>query len=267
MRGAVAEELSRKVRMRLDQSPPKDALERARLERAAKRDAKLSRRITPLLKYFASEKAVEHARRSLQIHGGNGYMMEYGAEKLLRDALVMPIYEGTSQIQALMAMKDTLGGIMKNPQGFVRRMAQARWRSLSAKDPLERRVAKVALLSLGAQNHLLTKTAADKVRSLSGRPMGEWPEAFLKNWDPKRDFAYAMLHAERLTRLLTDELVAELLLEQCEKHPERRELCERWLERCEPRSRLLFDEITSTGERLLHQLSQLNDAQTADAAQ
>ena len=62
-------------------------------------------------------------------------------EKLLRDAIVMPIYEGTSQIQALMAMKDTLGGILKRPQAFVRRMAQARWRSLSASDALERRVA------------------------------------------------------------------------------------------------------------------------------
>jgi hypothetical protein len=65
----------------------------------------------------------------VQIHGGSGYIKEYGAEKLLRDALVMPIYEGTSQIQSLMAMKDTLGGIMKNPQAFVTRVAQARWRS------------------------------------------------------------------------------------------------------------------------------------------
>src|SRR5690606_3215520 len=67
-----------------------------------------ARRVTPLLKYLAAEKAVEMARRCLQIHGGNGYMKEYGAEKLVRDALVMPIYEGTSQIQSLMAMKDTL---------------------------------------------------------------------------------------------------------------------------------------------------------------
>jgi hypothetical protein len=40
------------------------------------------------------------ARRNIQIHGGVGYTTEYGAEKLLRDALVMPIYEGTSQIQS-----------------------------------------------------------------------------------------------------------------------------------------------------------------------
>lgn len=254
MRAAVFEELSRKFSLRIESEPQMDALEKAGLQREIKRMSRIARRITPLLKYFAAERAVEHARRCLQIHGGNGYTTEYGAEKLLRDALVMPIYEGTSQIQALMSMKDTLGAIMKNPQAFVKRIAQARWRSISAADALERRVAKIHLISLTAQNHLITKTATDKVRSLSGRPLGEWPDAFLKNWNPKRDFAYAMLHAERLARLLTDEVIAESLLEQAQAHPERRELLERWLDRCEPRCRFLHDEITTTGARLLRTL-------------
>jgi hypothetical protein len=60
-----------------------------------------------------------------------------------------------------------------------------------------------------------------------------------------------MLHAERLTRLLVDEVVAELLLAQAKKDPARRELAERWVERAEPRCRHLVDEITSTGDRLL----------------
>jgi 3-(methylthio)propanoyl-CoA dehydrogenase len=255
VRGAFAEETSQKLRLGLRFVPPADALEKKRVERSEKRHSHEARRITPLLKYLAAEKAVEIARRCLQIHGGNGYMKEYGAEKLVRDALVMPIYEGTSQIQSLMAMKDTLMGIMKNPQAFVRRQAQARWRSISAKDPLERRVAKVELVSMSAQSHLMTRTAASKVRSLSGKPVTAWPKAFLANWDPKRDFAFAMLHAERLTRLLSDELVCETLLAQAKKHPERRELLERYLDRCEPRCRFLHDEITTTGDRMLAQLA------------
>jgi len=71
-------------------------LERKRLEREISKQKRVSRRYTPLLKYLAAEKAVEIARRCLQIHGGAGYTTEYGAEKLLRDAMVMPIYEGTS---------------------------------------------------------------------------------------------------------------------------------------------------------------------------
>src|SRR5690606_10354439 len=136
-------------------------------------------------------------------------------------------------------------GVMKDPQGFVRDMAQARWRSLSARDLLERRVAKLQLLSYDAIQYLLRKTATDKVRSLSDKPMSQWSEAFLKDWNPKRDFAWAMLHAERLTKLLTDVQVAELLLAQAQTHPERRELLERWLDRAEPRDRYLLDEITT----------------------
>ena len=232
-----------------------DEVEQRRLERRLKSHQKKARRITPLLKYFGAEKAVEHARTALQIHGGNGYTREYLPEKLLRDALVMPIYEGTSQIQALMAMKDTLGGIMKNPQAFVRQIAQARWRSLSSRDPLERRVAQLQALSFGAQQHLVLKTAGEKVKGLRAKPMGEWPDELTKNWDPKRDFAYAMLHAERLIQLLGETTIAELLLAQAQKHPERSEILERHLERAEPKARYLYDRITTTGQRLLQQLS------------
>jgi hypothetical protein len=242
-------------------------VERKRMECRRKSHQKKSRRITPLLKYFGAEKAVEHARTALQIHGGNGYTTEYLPEKLLRDALVMPIYEGTSQMQALMAMKDSLGAIMKNPQAFVRRMAQARWRSLSSRDPLERRVAQLQALSFSAQQHLVLKTAGDKVKGLRGRPMGEWPDELTKNWDPKRDFAYAMLHAERLIQLLGETTIAELLLEQAQKHPERVEILERHLERAEPKARYLHDQITTTGERLLRQLSPETADRTSQAAE
>jgi 3-(methylthio)propanoyl-CoA dehydrogenase len=261
--GAFHEELAQKLNMRLQFETGLSTDERTRIEREQRFHAKQARRVTPLLKYYGAEKAVEHARRAVQIHGGNGYTTEYGAEKLLRDAVVMPIYEGTSQIQSLMAMKDSIGAVMKDPQGFVRRLAQARWRSLSARDPLERRVARIQTTAMGVQQHLIARTAGDKFRSLRDKPLNEWPERFLNNWDPKRDFAFAMLHAERLTRILVDECVAELLLEQAKRHPERRDVLERWLDRVEPRVRLLAEEITSTGQRLLADLQRRQAA--ADA--
>ncbi|MFJ6938401.1 acyl-CoA dehydrogenase family protein [Streptomyces sp. NPDC101132] len=52
-------------------------------------------------KLFASEAAVRAAGNALQVHGGYGYIDEYPAGKLLRDARVMTLYEGTSQIQKL----------------------------------------------------------------------------------------------------------------------------------------------------------------------
>jgi hypothetical protein len=255
MYSAVHEELATKYELFAEHIAT-DEVQRKSIERRARQHKANARRMTPLLKYIAAEKAVEMARRNMQIHGGNGYMKEYGAEKLLRDALVMPVYEGTSQIQSLMAMKDTLGAVMKAPQEFVKKLAQARWRSLSARDPLERRVAKLQHTALDATQFLVRKTATDKMKSLSGKPISQWKQAVTTDWNPKRDFAYAMLHAERLTKILTDAAICEVLLEQARRHPERAEVLERYLVRAEPRCRFLLDEIQTTGSELIAKLQQ-----------
>jgi hypothetical protein len=250
-RAAMHEELAQKYTfaLRFGTEMSEEASKQMALE--LKRHKARARRYTPLLKYLASEKAVEAARRNLQIHGGSGYMREYGAEKLLRDSLVLPIYEGTSQIQALMAMKDVLGAITKAPQAFAARLARTRWRAATESDPLARRVARLQVASLSAQQFLITRTAASKLKTLSGVPWGQWRDQLTKRWDPKRDFALAMLHAERLTKLLADEAVAKILLDQANAFPERREVLERWLERAELRSHALLEEITTTGGRIL----------------
>jgi len=267
MHAAWHEEIATKLELARDHMPELAPVPVDQIDAELAKHKAAARRATPLLKYLAGEKAVEMAQRCIQIHGGNGYIKEYGAEKLLRDAMVLPIYEGTSQIQSLMAMKDTLGLVMKNPQGFVRDLAQARWRALSARDPLERRVAKLQVLGFDAIQYLLRKTATDKVRSLSDKPMSQWSESFMHDWNPKRDFAWAMLHAERLTRLLADVQIAEILLAQAQAHEQRRELCSRWLERAEPRDRFLLDEITTTGRRLLGTLARTRGADEQAAAE
>lgn len=259
VQGAFHEELAQKYAL-IDKfagaSGAATEAERERIKRELPKHRKASRRITPLLKYFAAEKAVEIARRNLQIHGGVGYTKDYGAEKLLRDALVLPIYEGTSQIQSLMAMKDTLGGIIKAPQAFLSRIAAAQVRSISARDPLERALGRLQTTSLAAQRHLVTRTATAKLKSLSGVPFVGWRDKLTKDWDPKKDFALAMLHAERLTRILVDEMIAEVLFEQQKAHPERRDVLERWLDRAELRSKALLEEITTRGNRALESLAQ-----------
>ncbi len=53
-------------------------------------------------KLFASEAAVRAANNAIQVHGGAGYVDDYPAAKYLRDARVMTLYEGTSQIQKLL---------------------------------------------------------------------------------------------------------------------------------------------------------------------
>ena len=53
-------------------------------------------------KYFASEAAVRAANNAIQVFGGYGYVDEYPVQKYMRDARVMTLYEGTSQIQNLL---------------------------------------------------------------------------------------------------------------------------------------------------------------------
>ncbi len=268
MYSAFNEEMAQKLEMLVNMGAPLSEAEKKRQLREARRHKARARLATPLLKYHASEKAVHHARRCVQIHGGNGYITEYGAEKLLRDAMIMPIYEGTSQIQALMAMKDALGGIIKDPQRFVRRLAQSRWRAVSAKDELEKGVARLEVLSHSAQQHLVFRTVGDKMKGLRDAPMGDWADS-LKDWDARRDFAYAMLHAEDLTRLLTFALIAEILWTQAEEFEERRELLERFLDRSELEAKHLHEKVTSGGRRLLDKLARLDEdaAPLSDAAE
>lgn len=228
--------------------------ERKEFEKELKYHQREARRLTPLCKYLSSEKACEISRRCIQIHGGAGYTKDYGAEKLLRDALVLPIYEGTSQIQALMSMKDALMWAMKAPQKFVQRIAQTRWRSMSSSDGLERRVASLRYNVYRAQQHLISKTATGKLGEVINKPLGEWKEELTQNWDPKRDFAYAMLHAEKLIIMEADASVAEALLEQAKRFPARRELLTNHLERAESRSRYQLDRILHTGKRLIERL-------------
>jgi len=71
-----------------------DAAQRAR---AADRVALL----TPVAKAFSTDAAVEVSSIGIQVHGGMGYIEEAGAAQHLRDARILPIYEGTNGIQAI----------------------------------------------------------------------------------------------------------------------------------------------------------------------
>ena len=59
-------------------------------------------------KYFASETVGRVADRAVQIHGGAGYIADYGIERFYRDVRLFRIYEGTSQIQQLVIARETI---------------------------------------------------------------------------------------------------------------------------------------------------------------
>ena len=55
---------------------------------------------------FGADRAMKHAENAVQIFGGYGYMKEYPVEKLMRDAKLVQIYEGTSQIQRMVIARN-----------------------------------------------------------------------------------------------------------------------------------------------------------------
>jgi alkylation response protein AidB-like acyl-CoA dehydrogenase len=71
---------------------------------------RLADAFTPLLKLFASEYANQNAYDALQVHGGSGFMKEYPVERMYRDARILTIYEGTSQLQVVAAIRAVITG-------------------------------------------------------------------------------------------------------------------------------------------------------------
>ncbi|MFN8369758.1 MAG: acyl-CoA dehydrogenase family protein [Bacteriovoracaceae bacterium] len=81
---------------------------------------KWTRRRTPILKYYGAETFTLISQRGIQMLGGYGFMMEYDAQRFHRDSFGPLLYEGTLQIQALMAMKDLIKFIFTKPTKFLK---------------------------------------------------------------------------------------------------------------------------------------------------
>ena len=82
--------------------------------------------LTPLVKLNASEYANQCAYDCIQVHGGSGFMKEYACERLYRDARILSIYEGTSQLQVVAAMKGIANGAyLKQIEGYDARVSEA----------------------------------------------------------------------------------------------------------------------------------------------
>jgi len=87
-----------------------DKAEAKALKRESRRLDRLAGFLTPLAKYYASEMSVRATYNAIQVLGGSGYMQDYPLERLYRDARITTIYEGTSQLQIVAAVRGVLSG-------------------------------------------------------------------------------------------------------------------------------------------------------------
>ena len=100
------------------------ALHGARRRAPARRRARTSSTEASCCKLFASEMCGRVADRAVQIHGGAGYVADYGIERFYRDVRLFRIYEGTSQIQQIVIARNMIQ-IAEGPADPVRRSSMA----------------------------------------------------------------------------------------------------------------------------------------------
>jgi len=254
-------EIGSKLDMVLRAVPPTDPDEKKKLERRLRKHNQRARLLTPLLKYAAAEAAVRITRNNMQIIGGPGYIREVGAEKLLRDALVLPIYEGTSQIQALMSLKDNMMNAMKRPGEFARETARIQFLAGTTGDETHRAFFKAEASIHRALLAVLARIASKKFkRTVNESGWGQVKQfADMSKWDPKVDFSQGLVHAERFARSLSDLECARALVDQASKFPERRKLAERYVKRMASRVAVQTDAIMSNDETVLAWISEIQD--------
>ena len=75
-----------------------------------KKYSRLADAFTPLAKGMNSEYANQNAYDAISIHGGSGFIMEYKSQRLFRDARIFSIYEGTTQLQVVAAIRYVTNG-------------------------------------------------------------------------------------------------------------------------------------------------------------
>lgn len=188
---------------------------------------------TPLIKYWVGEKSPVHARTCLQIFGGYGFTTEYDPERWLRESLIYSLYEGTSQMQALMSLKDTLKEVVRSPKKFVESLLTTKVKGLGESNPLRRKLLKIRQVRHSAIVSVLLGLIRSNAQSAYAKASSDDILKIIKTLARDlikfEDVQPALVHAERLCEMLTYEMMAESLIEDAELDKSRSWVAERYL--------------------------------------
>jgi len=152
-----------------------------------KKYTRLADAFTPLAKGMNSEYANQNAYDAISIHGGSGFIMEYKSQRLFRDARIFSIYEGTTQLQVVAAIRYITNGTYLN---IIKEMLES-----EVSDDLKALKARVAKLAD------LYEAAINKVKDANDQAV--------------HDFL-----ARRLYNMTGDIVMSLLILDDATKSPE-----------------------------------------------
>ncbi len=98
----------------MESFPDLPAEEKKRRQQLARQLKRINGMMTPMAKYYCSEMACTVSNQAIQVLGGSGYMKDYAAERYFRDARITTIYEGTSQLQVVAAVRGVASGAFEH---------------------------------------------------------------------------------------------------------------------------------------------------------
>jgi len=257
METAVAYDLVQGLEARLRSLSEVDP-ERTTLEARKTRIERYLRELTPLVKYYGSEEAIRVARTGMQVFGGYGVVKDYHVERYLRDSLILPIYEGTSQIQSLMATKDLLKAVMRNPRGLL--LPGGHSASLVRID-MDADLARPYRAALRSFSATVAWLMFDLMRQIGARRAAQVLRGQSEIDDS--DLGYVLLSAERLTQMLAHLHIGRLLGQQARRWPERRPVAARFLARTLDVCELNARRITRADREVLETIDTWHAAATA----
>jgi len=199
----------------LETNPPNDPAEAKRRKELSRTLKRLNGMLTPMSKYYASEMCVKVASDAIQVLGGSGYMKDYPVERHLRDARITTIYEGTSQLQIVAAVRGVCSGAF------------------------EKRVDEFERATYGDELLAALKAKLVEARALLARAI-----AFVK----EQGVEYTDLHGRRLVDSAIAVLVGHLFLAQANSSERKKPVARRFINSHLPRIRANVELITS-GDR------------------
>lgn len=226
------------------------SLSHADREKFSALKAKYTRRLrrwTPLVKYYAGEMAVFNARECLQIHGGYGYTCEYLPEWWVRESLIIPIYEGTSQIQALMCLKDTMKDVIRRPKAFIESALGTRVQVLAERNPLKRKLHKLQQELNSSLVAIIFRLVKENMRAtfsdVNPSDIRQALKLISKDLVKFENMRPAIMHAERITNLRIMVSIGDSLIRDAKADPSRSWIAERWLNRSLIKAAMIHAEI------------------------
>ncbi|MHC4171912.1 MAG: acyl-CoA dehydrogenase family protein [Planctomycetota bacterium] len=105
----------------LETNPPEDKAQAKQLKKDSRKYKRYAAMLTPMSKYYCSEMCNKVTYDSIQVLGGSGYMRDYPCERHSRDARITTIYEGTSQLQIVAAVRGVCSGTVEK---FITTLAE-----------------------------------------------------------------------------------------------------------------------------------------------